>query len=176
MRIDLSYAFKAKVAAHIFQGLLVFIAWAITFSILVSPGGTDGRSKWYFVLCFLTAPALIYLSMTPKFEKTRKFANAYAFVAVDALFCIFWFSAFVAVAAFNAASENRGASERKLPVTNCTTFANGSEKKCTLSKVTVGLGSVVLCVPPRISFLDFGTWNDETLTGTLFDVLVFRSS
>ncbi|KAI9862968.1 MAG: hypothetical protein M1813_004141 [Trichoglossum hirsutum] len=151
MQFNLSYALKAKVVAHIFQGVLVFIAWAITFSILVSPGGTDGRSKWYFVLCFLTAPALIYLSMTPRFEKTRKFANVYAFAAVDALFCIFWFSAFVAVAAFVASSEDRGASERKLPTTNCSTFANGSEKKCKLSKATAGLGSVVF-----ISFIITG--------------------
>ncbi|KAH0544404.1 hypothetical protein FGG08_001430 [Glutinoglossum americanum] len=134
---------RAKIVGHIFQGILVFIAWAITFSILISPGGTDGRSKWYFTLCWFTAPALIYMSMTPRFERTRKFANAYAFAALDILFCIFWFSAFVAVAAFNAASENRGAAERKLPMTNCSTFANGSAKKCLLSKVTVGLGSVI---------------------------------
>ena len=50
MRVNLPYVLKAKVVAHIFQGLLVFIAWTITFAILISPGGTDGRSKWYFTL------------------------------------------------------------------------------------------------------------------------------
>ena len=57
MKVNLPYVLKAKVVAHIFQGLLVFVAWAITFSILVSPGGTDGRSKYYFALvCSLVVP------------------------------------------------------------------------------------------------------------------------
>ncbi|KAI9764268.1 MAG: hypothetical protein M1840_008559 [Geoglossum simile] len=152
MKVNLPYVLKAKTAIHVFQALVVFIAWAITFAILISPGGTDGRSKWYFSLCFFTAPALIYLSMTPRFKRTERFVNAYAFAAIDVIFCIFWFSAFIAVAAFNASSQNRGASERKLPLTNCTTFANGSARKCTLSKVTVGFGVAIF-----ISFILTGS-------------------
>lgn len=41
----------------------------------------DTRSQ-----CFLSIPAIIYLVMVPMWSRTKKFANAYAFVAVDILY------------------------------------------------------------------------------------------
>lgn len=36
--------------------------------------------------CFLSVPAIIYLVMVPMWSRTKKFANAYAFLAVDVLY------------------------------------------------------------------------------------------
>lgn len=73
--------------------------------------------------CFLTIPAVIYETMTPRFPRTRKFAHPYGLVAVDAIFMIMWLSAFAAVASFNSSGK-------------C-----GSG--CKLSEATVGLGVFV---------------------------------
>lgn len=36
--------------------------------------------------CFLSIPAIIYLVMVPMWSRTKKFANAYAFLTVDLLY------------------------------------------------------------------------------------------
>jgi hypothetical protein len=36
--------------------------------------------------CFLSIPAIIYLVMVPMWSRAKKFANAYAFLAVDLLY------------------------------------------------------------------------------------------
>jgi hypothetical protein len=66
--------------------------------------------------------------MTPRFQRTRRFANAYAMAAVDGTFMIMWLSAFAAVANWNSTGE-------------C-----GSG--CSLSKATVALGVFVWYFPP----------------------------
>jgi hypothetical protein len=55
--------------------------------------------------CFLTIPAIIFLTMTPRFPRTRKFANPYAMATVDGVFCILWLSAFSAQAAYNTSGK-----------------------------------------------------------------------
>lgn len=84
--------------------------------------------------------------MTPMWSRAQRFANAYAFLAVDALYTIFWFAAFIAVAMWNSSGIIDGAKERKIPddQRNCTTFKWGSESKCKVSKSAVGIGVVIL--------------------------------
>lgn len=55
--------------------------------------------------CFLTLIPIVYLTMTPRFPRTRKFANPYAMVAVDLLFAILWISAFAAFASWKSDSK-----------------------------------------------------------------------
>ncbi|KAK5017907.1 hypothetical protein LTR39_001288 [Cryomyces antarcticus] len=76
--------------------------------------------------------------MVPMWTRTVRFANAYVYAAVDILFAIFWFSAFVAVAAWNSAGIRQGAADAKLDasVGDCSTFAWGPEDKCNLSRAT----------------------------------------
>ncbi|TKA68664.1 hypothetical protein B0A49_09317 [Cryomyces minteri] len=145
MRIPQGYVQKCKAAAHAVQAPLVFVAGCLTVAVLVKPGSTDARTKWYFALCFLTSPALLYLAMVPMWTRTVRFANAYVYAAVDILSAIFWFSAFVAVAAWNSAGIRQGAADAKLDASagNCSTFAWGPEDKCNLSKATVGLGVII---------------------------------
>lgn len=58
--------------------------------------------------------------MTPRFQRTRKFANPYALVGVDFAFAILWLSAFAAVANWNGTGRCKGG--------------------CKLSKTVVALG------------------------------------
>ena len=43
--------------------------------------------------------------MTPRFPRTRKYANPYALAGVDGLFCLLWLSAFAAQANFNGSGK-----------------------------------------------------------------------
>ncbi|OCK79680.1 hypothetical protein K432DRAFT_382870 [Lepidopterella palustris CBS 459.81] len=145
MKIPQSYIQKCKVVAHVFQGLLIFIAGCITLSIFTKDGVTGGASKWFFALCFLTIPALIYLVMVPMWSRAQKFANAYAFIAVDALYTLFWFSAFISIALWNSQGIRQGAKDKHIDENsgNCTTFAYGPEDKCKLSRATFGFGVLI---------------------------------
>jgi len=111
---------KFKLGVHIAQGFLIFVSWAVEIAVFRSSASIDGRPGWYFGLCFLTIPAIIYLTMTPRFPRARKFANPYALVAVDAIYTILWLSAFSAQASFNSSGKCKGG--------------------CGLSKAIVGLG------------------------------------
>jgi hypothetical protein len=84
--------------------------------------------------------------MVPMWTRAKRFANAYAFLSLDALYTIFWFAAFVAIAMWNAKGIKEGAKDKKIPdgEGNCTTFKWGPEDKCKLSRATVGMGAVVL--------------------------------
>tara|TARA_R110002003_G_scaffold48_47_gene4300 strand:- start:800 stop:1087 length:288 start_codon:yes stop_codon:yes gene_type:complete len=81
-------------------------------------------------------------------SRAARFANAYAFLAVDALYTVLWFAAFIAVALWNSSGIKQGAKERNIPDNerNCTTFKWGSESKCNVSKASVGVGVVILYV------------------------------
>ena len=81
-------------------------------------------------------------------SRAQRFANAYAFLAVDTLFTLLWFAAFIAVATYNAGGIKDGATDRKIPSDqgNCTTFKYGDESKCKASRGAVGVGIVILYV------------------------------
>jgi hypothetical protein len=85
-------------------------------------------------------------------SRCARFVNAYAFLALDALYTILWFAAFISVAMWSSKGISKGAEEKKLQSGdgNCTTFAYGPEIKCKLSRATIGLGVVVLCVYLRV--------------------------
>lgn len=145
MRVQQSKIQKGKTAAHATQGLLIFVAGCITLSIFTKAGSTDGRTRYFFALCFLTLPGLIYLVAVPMWSRTVRFASAYAFAAVDLIYSFLWFAAFIAVATWNSDGMKAGAKEANVDSGNCSTFAYGNELKCNLSKATVGFG-VVICV------------------------------
>lgn len=64
--------------------------------------------------------------MTPRFTRTRRFAEPHAMVAVDAVFTVIWLSAFATQAAYNTADL--------------------CGEACKLSKAIVGLGVFITCV------------------------------
>ena len=97
--------------------------------------------------CWLCIPALIYQTAVPIFQRTRRFANPYAFAVVDVLFTILWFAAFVAVATWTNGGIRAGEAENEdKKLRGCAAFAFGPESKCTLSKATIGMGVIILYV------------------------------
>ncbi|OJD38979.1 chaperone binding protein [Diplodia corticola] len=143
MRVQQSKIQKAKTACHAIQGLLIFVAGCITIAIFTKDGTTDGRSRYFFALCFVTVPALIYLVAVPMWSRTVRFAHAYAFATVDFIYTVLWFAAFICVATWNSDGIAKGAKEANTDKGNCTTFAYGPELKCKLSQATVGFGVVI---------------------------------
>lgn len=83
--------------------------------------------------------------MTPMWERTVRFANAFVMAGVDIVYTIFWFAAFIALAAYGSAGKKQGAKDHKVSgAGNCTIFAYGPEKKCNLANAAVGFGVVIL--------------------------------
>jgi hypothetical protein len=46
------------------------------------------RARLTIAQCYFSIPALVYLAMVPIWERSQKFANLYAFIAVDFVFCV----------------------------------------------------------------------------------------
>ncbi|TDZ22347.1 hypothetical protein Cob_v004470 [Colletotrichum orbiculare MAFF 240422] len=118
------YVPGVKLGLHIFQFILSFVIWALEIAVFRSDNAKIvGNNGWTFGVCFLSLPAWIYLIMAPRWPRTRKLANPYAMVAVDAVFAVIWLSAFASQAAYNT--------------------ANMCGSGCNLSKAIVGLGVFV---------------------------------
>ncbi|KAF4982373.1 hypothetical protein FZEAL_1992 [Fusarium zealandicum] len=117
-----------KVGLHSFQIILSFVAWCLEIGVLNGKKAlVTGKNGWTFAVCFLSVPAWIFLIMTPRWNRTRKFAQPHAMLAVDCLMCIIWLSAFATQASYNA---------------------EGSCKdRCNISKGIVGCGVLVTYVP-----------------------------
>jgi len=112
---------------------------------------------FYGLMCFATIPFLIYLASIPMWERTQRFANVFAFLAIDAIFAILWLAAWAALVSWVRAGQAAGAAEMKLPdgSQNCTTFETknfGSPEKCNLANHCVAFGVVMfaLFIPTAI--------------------------
>ncbi|KAL6849325.1 hypothetical protein ACO1O0_008864 [Amphichorda felina] len=121
---DPNYVPPVKLGLHCAQILLSFVLWCLELAVF---NGKDskivGTNGWTFGVCFLSIPAWVYLIMTPRFARTRRYANANVMLAVDLLFTIIWISAFATQADYNT--------------------QNLCGKVCKLSKAVVGLGVFV---------------------------------
>ena len=81
--------------------------------------------------------ALAYQALIPLWERTKRFKNIYACLAIDGLFAIFWASAFGSVQAWTASgipSNSTG---------YCKGFTYGDDDRCTISFGTVILGVLI---------------------------------
>ena len=88
--------------------------------------------------------------------RTRRFGNPYAFAALDGLFTLLWFAAWVCIASYVAAGkaakhDNKDDNDEKEKRGNqgggksgCDAFGYGSPAKCRLSTGTCILGVFVL--------------------------------
>ncbi|KAL8902553.1 MAG: hypothetical protein Q9207_004589 [Kuettlingeria erythrocarpa] len=146
---------KSKVVLHGIQGLVVFLAWAITIAVFTKPGSTDGRTKFYFALCWFCIPLLIYQVAVPQFNRTKRFSNAYAHVAIDALLSIFWFAATISVATWTNEGIKNGVARPDHK--GCDAFLYGDGKsggsKCRLSQATIGMGVVIFLLCLATTFI-----------------------
>lgn len=92
--------------------------------------------------------------MTPRFGRTRRFANPYIMLAVDGVFIVIWISAFSTQAAYNSSGACGGS--------------------CGISKAIVAVGVFVTYVSLLISILLAG-FKGSKLTRCVFcsAVIVF---
>lgn len=82
------------------------------------------------------------------FPRARKFGNAYSYLAVDALFAVFWFSAWVAIANYLVTGKAAGNG-------SCSKFGYGSPAKCKMSEATCLIGVALLYVSQHLVYFIF---------------------
>ncbi|KAK4938028.1 hypothetical protein LTR10_021435 [Elasticomyces elasticus] len=136
MRLPLDHFSQIKNYIHIGQAAILFLAWVLTIALLTRKGTTDGRVGWYFGLCFLTIPILIYLVMVPMWSRARRFANVYAFASIDCLAVILWLSAWASVASYVSAGKGKGTGTGS----GCDNFKYGSQGRCELGETIIVFG------------------------------------
>ncbi|KAK2595174.1 hypothetical protein QQS21_007134 [Conoideocrella luteorostrata] len=150
LEIDPDLVPKIKLGLHCAQILLALVGWCLSIAVFTGKDAkVVGNNGWTFGVFFLTIPAWLYLIMTPRFARTRKFAEPHAMLAVDVLFTIIWLSAFATQAAYNSSGLCGGA--------------------CNLSKGVVALGVFVCLLFGATTFVSAYTltyWKfHETLPG-----------
>ena len=100
--------------------------------------------------------------MVPMWTRAWRFTNVYAYAAIDILFAILWFAAFISVETWEAEGIRKGAKGKAAKGGDdgaCSHFAYGSESKCTTSKASVGFGVVI--------FLSFAVTSAISIHGVL---------
>ncbi|OAQ95766.1 hypothetical protein LLEC1_00379 [Akanthomyces lecanii] len=91
-----------KLGLHITQIVLGFVLWVLEIVVFTGKGSkVVGNNGWTFAAFFISIPIWVYLIMTPRFERTLRFANVHAMFAVDLFGVILWLSAFATQAAYN---------------------------------------------------------------------------
>ncbi|KAF5131006.1 uncharacterized protein G6M90_00g062450 [Metarhizium brunneum] len=94
---------RVKLGLHCAQILLALVGWCMGIAVFTGKDAkVVGNNGWTFGVFFLSIPAWLYLIMTPRFARTRKFAEPHAMLAVDVVFTIIWLSAFATQAAYNS--------------------------------------------------------------------------
>ncbi|KAK5458048.1 hypothetical protein LTS15_004127 [Exophiala xenobiotica] len=164
MRIPLDHFGKIKTYIHIGQAAVLFLAWVLTIALLTRDGSTDGRVGWYFGLCWLTIPILVYLVMVPMWSRARRFANIYAFACLDGLAVILWLSAWAVVASYVAAGKGKGDKE---DASGCDNFKYGSPGRCKLSETIIVFGVFEMLLFVATTLISFRTVMTFKRTGMM---------
>ncbi|PGG98139.1 hypothetical protein AJ79_08962 [Helicocarpus griseus UAMH5409] len=168
---------RLKMLLHAVQAFVVFLGWALTIAVFTQEGANDGRTAYYFALCWFTVPALVYLAAVPMWPRTRRFGNAYAFAVLDTLFIVLWFAAWVAVASYVAAGKAVGAKDKEddknknkdenKDKKGCEAFGFGSAAKCSLSTGTTILGVVIFLLFIATAYMSITNLLEYRRSGTM---------
>ncbi|KAI9035466.1 uncharacterized protein KD926_003462 [Aspergillus affinis] len=169
---------RTKNIIHGVQALLIFLAWALTIAVFTKGDGIDGRSAWYWALCWFSIPGLIYLVAVPMWPRARRFGNVYAFATVDCFYAVLWFTAWVCVASYVAQGKSEGKSDDDKKKdkdsdkkTGCDNWKYGSASKCNVSTATVIMGVVIFLLFIVTAFMSFRNVMHFRRTGTLPDAV-----
>ncbi|KAL2868090.1 uncharacterized protein BJX67DRAFT_60688 [Aspergillus lucknowensis] len=171
---------RTKNFIHGLQGFLIFLAWALTIAVFTKGGGVDGRTGWYFALCWFTIPALIYLVAVPMWPRARRFGNVYAFATVDCLYALFWFTAWVCIASYVAQGKSEGKDKEDKDEnqdnkddnkSGCDNWKYGSASKCNISTATCILGVAIFLLFVGTAYMSFRNVMHFRQTGTLPDAV-----
>ncbi|KAF7716460.1 Uncharacterized protein PECH_003866 [Penicillium ucsense] len=167
---------RTKNIIHFVQAFVIFIAWAMTIAVWTKGDGIDGRTVWYWLLCWISIPALIYLAAVPMWPRARRFGNVYAFATVDMLWAVFWFSAWVGVASYVAQGKSIGKSSdnsknNATKKTGCDNWAYGSASKCNVSTGITIVGVIIFVLFAVTSWMSLRNVMHFRRTGTLPDAV-----
>ncbi|KAI5819905.1 hypothetical protein BZA77DRAFT_123335 [Pyronema omphalodes] len=138
---------KASIAIHTIQAVFSIVIMGVIGTGMAQEGSASGASRFVFAMCWLNIPTIIYLTMSPRFTRTKMLAHPYWLLGMNTLYSIFWFAGFVALAVYT----NKGISEglnlekdpKKKEAGGCAVFFAGTgenEKACQMNKSAVGLG------------------------------------
>ncbi|EME43344.1 hypothetical protein DOTSEDRAFT_174149 [Dothistroma septosporum NZE10] len=151
MRVPQSKLQRLKAAMHLAQAVLVFVAGCLTLAVMTKAGGYGGQVGYYFALCFITIPAILYQVTVPMWTRAWRLNNVWAIAIIDILFTLLWFAAAIAVAVWNAnglaaGKETTGKTTTKRDTHKdgtCASFGYGSKSKCEVSKANIGFGIII---------------------------------
>jgi hypothetical protein len=194
MRIEQSYYQKSKALFHAAQALFTFVAGCLALAILTKSGNHGGQVGFYFALvsfhvkssrrtmrcspptnppqCFLSVPALIYQVMVPMWTRAWRFANIYAYLALDLLFALLWFAATIALGVWQSQGIKQGAQDHKddadaAKESECELWAWGNVSKCKVTKAAVGFGVVIFLLWVLTSAISVWMMNKYKKTGVV---------
>ncbi|EXJ62694.1 hypothetical protein A1O7_03132 [Cladophialophora yegresii CBS 114405] len=173
MRLQLDQFGKIKHFIHFGQAGILFLCWVLTIALLTRSGSTDGRVGWYFALCWLTIPILIYQVMVPMWSRARRFANVYAFASLDSFSVLLWLSAWAAVASYVSSGKGKGDNEGK---SGCDNFKYGSPGRCKLSEAVIVFGVFEMVLFITTAFISFRAVMTFKRTGMMPENLPAGSS
>ncbi|KAF3482485.1 uncharacterized protein GIQ15_05244 [Arthroderma uncinatum] len=146
----------------------------MTIAVFTQPGKTDGRTVYYFILCWVSIPGIVYLTAVPMWPRIRKFGNVYAFAFVDGLFTLLWFAAWIATATYVGTGISKGSKgdtdkdkDKNKNKSGCDVFAFGSPTKCRLSTGTTVLGVFVFIIFIATTLLSLKNVMEYRRTGTM---------
>ncbi|KAF2170725.1 hypothetical protein M409DRAFT_63806 [Zasmidium cellare ATCC 36951] len=179
MRLPQTKLQRIKAIVHFVQAFVIFIAGCLTLAVMTKDGGFGGQTGFYFALCFITIPAIIYQVMVPLWSRAWRFNNVWAIATVDILFAILWFAASIAVAVWNAngiakgkssdskddSDENTRRDDSTKKDGTCASFGYGSATKCSISKASVGLGIVIMLLFAITSYISIRAIIEYRRTG-----------
>ncbi|CZT21416.1 uncharacterized protein RCC_07279 [Ramularia collo-cygni] len=180
MRLPQNKLQRAKAALHGIQAVLVFVAGCLTLAVMTKSGGYGGQTGFYFALCFLTLPAILYMTIGPLWSRLWRLNNVYAYTTIDLLFALLWSAAAIAVAVWNGQGIRKGekgqdtktrrdtgalSSRADAVKKGCAAFAFGSESKCTVSKATVGFAVVIFLLFVATSYISVRAMLEFRKTG-----------
>lgn len=141
---------KATLGLHIFQAFWSIVVMGVIVTGMVQEGPASGAAKFMFGMCWLNLPCIIYLTMSPRFERTKMFAHPYWVIGMNTLFSILWFAAFVSVSSYTNRGISKGETlekDKKLKDQGgCAVFHAGTgetEKTCKMNQSAVGLGVIM---------------------------------
>ncbi|KAA8893718.1 hypothetical protein FN846DRAFT_895739 [Sphaerosporella brunnea] len=137
---------KAMLGLHALQAVWSIVVMGVMGASMLQDGPTSGAAKFIFTLCWLNIPTLIYLTMSPRFPRTKNLAHPYWLFGMNTLYAIFWFAAFVALSVYTnngiSVGESKETDQKLKQQGGCAVFKAGTgetEKACTLNKSAVGL-------------------------------------
>ncbi|KAI5854712.1 hypothetical protein BZA05DRAFT_248037 [Tricharina praecox] len=138
---------NAMIGLHAFHGVWSIVIMGVIGASMTQTGSASGAARFMFAMCWLNIPTLIYLTMSPRFPRTKILAHPYWLMGMNTIYSILWFAAFVSLAVYTnggiSDGESKETDENKKKAGGCAVFQAGTgetEKACTLNKSSIILG------------------------------------